>query len=99
MTDEAVTREAMRWAVERAGANRDMLQSGARAWFTGDFRNSAWWLLADVDPARDVSRCPVATIAALLPIAYPEPRGREHWLKRLSNEDARAVRAEMEASR
>jgi hypothetical protein len=96
MTDESVTREAMRWALGRTCADAGVLLQAARAWLDGDWQGCAQWLLADAAPPRGALRCPASMAAALLRIAYSAPGMREAWLAGLPAADAAAVRAEME---
>jgi len=99
MTDESVTRNALRWALGRTCADADVPLQAARAWLDGDWQGCAQWLLADAAPSRGALRCPASMAAALLRIAYSAPGMREAWLAGLPAADAAAVRAEMEASR
>ncbi len=99
MSDESVTRNALRWALGRTCADAGVLLQAARAWLDGDWQSCAQWLLADAAPPRGALRCPASMAAALLRIAYSAPGMREAWLAGLPAADAAAVRAELEADR
>jgi hypothetical protein len=96
MTDENVTREALREAVGRTCVHATYLRQATLSWLDGDWQGCAQWLLADAAPVGAGLRCSVSMAAALLRIAYSAPGMREAWLAGLPAADAAAVRAEME---